>query len=111
MGVKKLLEKTKKDKSEFILFSSSEIYGNPDKKNLPTKEKYYGNVNSFGPRSCYDEGKRVAETLCYIYKNYFHCNIKIVRPFNVFGPLMNKKDYRMIPNLMKSAIQNKKISI
>ena len=111
LGVKKLLEKTKKDKSEFILFSSSEIYGNPDKKNLPTKEEYYGNVNSFGPRSCYDEGKRVAETLCYIYKNYFHCNIKIVRPFNIFGPLMSKKDYRVIPNIINKIIDKQKILI
>ena len=87
-------------KSEFIFFSSSEIYGNPDKKNLPTNDIYYGNVNSFGPRSCYDEGKRVGETLCYIYKNYYHCKVKIIRPFNVFGPLMNKKDYRVIPNII-----------
>mgnify|MGYP001304472924 CR=1 FL=1 len=111
LGVKNLLEKCKKDKSEFIFFSSSEIYGNPDKKNLPTKEIYYGNVNSFGPRSCYDEGKRVGETLCYIYKNYFNCKIKIIRPFNVFGPLMNKKDYRVIPNIINKIINKQKILI
>ena len=90
LGVKKLLNKSKKDKSQFILFSSSEIYGNPDKKNIPTKESFYGYVNSFGPRACYDEGKRIGETLCYIYKTYFNVNIKIIRPFNVFGPLMAK---------------------
>ena len=78
LGAKKFLEKSKKDKSQFIFFSSSEIYGNPDNKNVPTKETYYGNVNSFGPRSCYDEGKRVGETLCYIYKNYLNTNIKII---------------------------------
>ena len=111
IGVKKLLEKSKKDKSTFVFFSSSEIYGNPDMKNLPTKERFYGNVNSFGPRSCYDEGKRVGETLCYIYKNYFKCNIKIIRPFNVFGPLMNKKDYRVIPNIMNKILKKKKILI
>ena len=110
-GVKKLLEKSKKDKSEFIFFSSSEIYGNPDKKNLPTNEIYYGNVNSFGPRSCYDEGKRVGETLCYIYKNYYNCKVKIIRPFNVFGPLMNKKDYRVIPNIINKILNKKKILI
>ena len=53
LGVKRLLKKAKKDKSEFIFFSSSEIYGNPDKKNIPTKEGFYGFVNSFGPRACY----------------------------------------------------------
>lgn len=111
IGVKNLLDKCKKDKSEFIFFSSSEIYGNPDKKNLPTKEDYYGNVNSFGPRSCYDEGKRIGETLCYIYKNYYKCKIKIIRPFNVFGPLMNKKDYRIIPNIINKILNKKKILI
>jgi len=111
IGVENLLKNTLKNKSEFIFFSSSEIYGNPDKKNIPTKETYYGNVNSFGPRSCYDEGKRVGETLCYIYKNYFKCNIKIIRPFNVFGPLMNKKDYRVIPNIINKIITNDKILI
>ena len=111
LGVKNLLDKSKKDNSEFIFFSSSEIYGNPDIKNIPTKETYYGNVNSFGPRSCYDEGKRVGETLCYIYKNYYSCNVKIVRPFNVFGPLMNKKDYRIIPNIVNKIKEKKNIFI
>jgi len=67
-GTKKLLEYSKKSKSKFIFFSSSEIYGNPDKKNIPTKETYNGNVSSIEDRSCYDEGKRVGETLCYFYK-------------------------------------------
>ena len=111
LGVQNLLEKAKKAKSKFIFFSSSEIYGNPDSKNLPTKETFYGNVNSFGPRSCYDEGKRVGETLCYIYKNYFKCDVKIIRPFNIFGPLMNKKDYRIIPNIINKIINNKNILI
>ena len=111
LGVQNLLEKSKKDKSKFIFFSSSEIYGNPDPEHLPTKETFYGNVNSFGPRSCYDEGKRVGETLCYIYKNYFKCDIKIIRPFNVFGPLMNKKDYRVIPNIINKILNKKKILI
>jgi len=110
-GVLNLISKAKKDKSKFIFFSSSEIYGNPDKKNLPTKESYYGNVNSFGPRSCYDEGKRVGETLCYIYNKYYNCEIKIIRPFNVFGPLMDKNDYRIIPNIIKKINSKKKILI
>lgn len=110
-GVLNLLKKSKKDNSKFIFFSSSEIYGNPDKKNLPTKESYYGNVNSFGPRSCYDEGKRVGETLCYIFKKYYNCRVKIIRPFNVFGPLMDKNDYRIIPNIVKKIHSKKNIQI
>jgi UDP-glucuronate decarboxylase len=111
LGVKKLLNKSKKDKSQFIFFSSSEIYGNPDKKNIPTKENFYGFVNSFGPRACYDEGKRIGETLCYIYKTYFNVNIKIIRPFNVFGPLMAKNDFRVIPNITNKIKKKKHILI
>tara|TARA_B100001057_G_scaffold159262_1_gene159851 strand:+ start:86 stop:1129 length:1044 start_codon:yes stop_codon:yes gene_type:complete len=110
-GLENLLKHSLKYRSELVFFSSSEIYGNPDKKNIPTKETYYGNVNSFGPRSCYDEGKRVGETLCYIYKNYFNSKIKIIRPFNVFGPLMNKKDYRVIPNIINKINNSQKILI
>lgn len=106
-GVKNILLKVKKDKSKFIFFSSSEIYGNPDYKNLPTKENYYGYVNSFGPRSCYDEGKRVGETLCYIFKKYYGCSVSIIRPFNVFGPMMAHNDFRIIPNIINK-IKNKK---
>jgi len=111
LGVKRLLKKAKKDKSEFIFFSSSEIYGSPDKKNIPTKEGFYGFVNSFGPRACYDEGKRIGETLCYIYKTYFNVKIKIIRPFNVFGPLMSKNDFRIIPNITQKIIKKKPILI
>lgn len=105
------MEKSKNDKSKFIFFSSSEIYGNPDDKNLPTKETYYGNVNSFGPRSCYDEGKRIGETLCYIFKEYFKCSINIIRPFNVYGPLMSKNDFRILPNIINKIKKKKTILI
>lgn len=110
-GVRNLLEKSKNDKSKFIFFSSSEIYGNPDYKNLPTKETYYGNVNSFGPRSCYDEGKRIGETLCYIFKEYFKCSVNIIRPFNIFGPLMAKNDFRILPNIINKIKRKKTILI
>ena len=110
-GVSNLIAKAKKNKSRFVFFSSSEIYGNPDEKNLPTKEAYYGNVNSFGPRSCYDEGKRVGETLCYIYNVYHNTDVKVIRPFNVFGPLMDKNDYRIVPNIIKKINTKKKILI
>lgn len=110
-GMVKYLEKATKDKSTLIFFSSSEIYGNPDLINIPTKESYYGNVNSFGPRSCYDEGKRIGETLCYIYKNYKKTKIKIIRPFNVYGSGMNKLDYRVIPNFIRKIQRKKTIEI
>ena len=110
-GTKNYLEKARKDKSKFIFFSSSEIYGNPDKKNIPTKENFYGYVNSYGPRSCYDEGKRVGETLCYIYKKYYKTKVKIIRPFNVYGPGMEKLDYRVIPNIVRSIRENKIMNI
>lgn len=111
LGAKKFLEKSRLDKSLFIFFSSSEIYGNPDLKHIPTNENYYGNVNSFGPRSCYDEGKRVGETLCYIYKNYFKTKIKIIRPFNIFGPGMSKNDDRVIPRFVRAIKKNKPLTI
>ena len=111
LGAKKFLEKSKQDKSEFIFFSSSEIYGNPNISNIPTKETYYGNVNSFGPRSCYDEGKRVGETLCYIYKTYFKTKVKIIRPFNVFGPGMSKNDDRVIPRFIRALKKNRPLTI
>lgn len=110
-GAKKYLEYSKRNGNQFIYFSSSEIYGNPDKKNLPTSENYYGYVNSFGPRSCYDEGKRVGETLCYIFKDYFKTKIKIIRPFNVFGPEMSKNDDRVIPKFLRNIKNNLPITI
>ncbi len=110
-GLKNCLDSIKNSKTNFLYFSSSEIYGNPDKKNIPTKETYYGNVNSFGPRSCYDEGKRIGETLCYVYFKKYKCDIKVIRPFNVFGPGMSVKDTRVIPSIVKSIRKNKNIII
>ena len=111
LGVKKFLKKSKKDNSLFIFFSSSEIYGNPDAKNIPTDENYYGNVNSFGPRSCYDESKRIGETLCYVYKKYYNTKIKIIRPFNIYGPGMSKSDDRVIPSFFRLINKNKPLTI
>tara|TARA_B100000282_G_scaffold282764_1_gene245837 strand:+ start:2490 stop:3524 length:1035 start_codon:yes stop_codon:yes gene_type:complete len=110
-GTKKLLEYSKKNNSKFIFFSSSEIYGNPDKKNIPTKESYNGNVSSIEDRSCYDEGKRVGETLCYFYKIKENINCVIFRPFNVFGPGMPKNDYRVFPRFFSSIKKNQPITI
>lgn len=108
---RRLLEYAAEWNAKLIFFSSSEVYGNPDNLNIPTKENYKGYVSSMGPRACYDESKRMGETLCYVYSEYFGVNTSIIRPFNVYGPGMHKHDYRMIPNLMRSAIENKPVQI
>tara|TARA_B110000977_G_scaffold111587_1_gene144711 strand:+ start:5826 stop:6854 length:1029 start_codon:yes stop_codon:yes gene_type:complete len=104
-GLKNCLSSIKNKKTKLVFFSSSEIYGDPDKKNIPTKETYRGNVSSYGPRSCYDEGKRIGETLCYIFNTNHNINTCIIRPFNVYGPGMAENDYRVIPNLIKSFLK------
>lgn len=110
-GTKNLLKLSLQNKCKFIFFSSSEIYGNPDSKNIPTPEDYNGNVSSIGPRSCYDESKRMGETLSYIYNKKFGLDINIVRPFNVFGPGMSKFDYRIMPNFINNIIQDIPVNI
>ena len=97
-GTKNMLQMALKHKAKFTFFSSSEIYGNPDGEHIPTNEDYKGSVSTLGPRSCYDEGKRVGETLCYIYNKHFKVHTTIVRPFNLFGPGMQETDYRVLPN-------------
>ncbi len=104
------LANNKKAKS-FLFFSSSEIYGDPSADWIPTPETYNGNVSSIGPRACYDESKRLGETLCMAYYNLFKTPIKIVRPFNIFGPGMDYKDHRVIPSFIYRAINNKDILI
>lgn len=97
-GTRNMLNLAKENNSRFVFFSSSEIYGDPNVENVPTSEEYRGNVSTLGPRSCYDEGKRVGETLCYIFQNSFGVHTNIVRPFNFYGPGMQEKDYRVLPN-------------
>lgn len=98
LGAKNLLEIGKRNALKgFLLFSSSEIYGDPDPRAVPTPETYYGNVSSIGPRACYDESKRLAETLSSIYHQQFSVPVKIVRPFNVYGPGMKPDDRRVVP--------------
>ena len=82
----------------FLFFSSSEIYGDPDPRHVPTAESYRGNVSCTGPRACYDESKRLGETLCAIYHDHHGVPTRVVRPFNVFGPGMQETDYRVLPN-------------
>lgn len=101
----------KKNKVSILFFSTSEIYGNPDKKNIPTKESYNGNVSCVGPRACYDESKRYAETLCYLYGKKKGVNVKVVRPFNHFGPGLDLRDGRVPCDFAKSIITKKNIKI
>lgn len=108
---RELLEISEKQKSKFVYFSSSEIYGNPGKNFIPTKENFNGNVSSIGDRSCYDESKRMGETFSYIYKNNFNLDVKIIRPFNFYGDYMRYNDERIIPKFFYQSLNGKKITI
>ena len=106
-----LLEKAKNDNSRMVFFSSSEIYGDPSPENVPTKEDYRGNVSSRGPRACYDESKRLGETLCWVYQTYYGTHVSVVRPFNVYGPGMMPTDYRVLPNFAASISRGESLSV
>jgi UDP-glucuronate decarboxylase len=97
-GVRNMLDSAKGTGTRLLFLSSSEIYGNPDKNNVPTLESYRGNVSCTGPRACYDESKRLGETLCTIYHEHFGVHAVTVRPFNGYGPGMSATDYRVLPN-------------
>jgi len=92
-------------------FSSSEIYGDPDPKHVPTKESYRGNVSCLGPRACYDESKRLGETLIRIYHEQYGVAATIIRPFNVYGPGMQKTDYRVLPNFASKILSNEPVQV
>jgi len=111
-GAKNLLEMARSRKIEsFLFFSSSEIYGNPDPRFVPTPETYEGIVSSVGPRACYDESKRLTETICTIYNQKFGIPIKIVRPFNVYGPGMKVDDYRVIPTFLSRGLAGEDLPV
>ena len=109
MGTLNMLELAKKYNSKILLTSTSEIYGDPLES--PQTEEYWGNVNSFGIRSCYDEGKRISESLMYAYKLHHNVNIRIVRIFNTYGVNMDKNDGRVISNFINQAIRDEDITI
>lgn len=106
-----LLDKAKELNARVLYFSSSEIYGDPAVNEIPTKESYRGNVSSRGPRACYDESKRLGETLCWVYENYYNVHVSVVRPFNIYGPGMLPDDYRVMPNFASSIITGKPIKV
>jgi len=109
IGVINLLECARANNAIFLQTSTSEIYGDPLE--TPQKESYLGNVNSLGPRACYDEGKRVAETLCMDYHREFGVDVRIVRIFNTYGPNMDLNDGRAITNFVTNALAGKDIII
>lgn len=112
LGAKNLLELARNSKAEsFLFFSSSEIYGNPDPNFVPTPETYAGHVSSVGPRSCYDESKRLSETLCMTYYQIYGTPAKIIRPFNIYGPGMKHIDYRVIPTFIYNGLRGKNLPI
>jgi len=109
LGTKNLLDLAVASGSEFLQASTSEVYGNPLVH--PQGESYWGNVNPVGVRSCYDEGKRVAETLCADYSRRYGLPVKIVRIFNTYGPKMAVEDGRIVSNFIVQALKNEDITI
>lgn len=103
--------KTKNPVKGLLFFSSSEIYGDPTESNIPTPETYRGNVSCTGPRACYDESKRFGETLCVNFSRVYNLPIKIVRPFNNYGPGLKITDGRVIPDLANDILHNKDITL
>lgn len=109
LGTLHLLEIARKNRCPLIQASTSEVYGDP--KIYPQNENYWGNVNPVGIRSCYDEGKRCAETLCADYRRQHNVNVKIVRIFNTYGPNMACDDGRVISNFITQALANRPLTI
>ena len=109
MGTLNMLELAKMKNATILFTSTSEIYGDPLQH--PQVETYWGNVNPIGIRSCYDEGKRVSETLMMDYYRTFNINIKIARLFNTYGPNMDKNDGRVVSNFINQLLDNKDITI
>jgi dTDP-glucose 4,6-dehydratase/UDP-glucuronate decarboxylase len=107
-GTRRMLELARRDGVRGILYiSTSEIYGDPDPRFIPTPEDYRGNVSCTGPRACYDESKRMAEALCGIYRNLYRTPVKVIRPFNVYGPGQRLDDRRIVPDLISAALDRR----
>ena len=112
LGTRNMLNLAKeKEVESFLLFSSSEVYGDPDSHFIPTPETYRGNVSCTGPRACYDEAKRASEALCISYYEQHKIPVKIVRPFNIFGPGMRFDDQRVVINFVTAGLKGNNIPI
>ncbi len=112
LGTKNMLELAReKNVKSMLFFSSSEVYGDPDPEFVPTQEDYNGNVSCIGPRANYDESKRLGETFCIAYFETHKVPVKMIRPFNIYGPGMRLDDYRVIPNFVAKAFNNEPIPV
>jgi UDP-glucuronate decarboxylase len=109
LGTLNMLGLAKRVKARFLLASTSEVYGDPEVH--PQIEEYRGNVNPIGIRSCYDEGKRVAETLAFDYHRQNNVDIRVARIFNTYGPRMLENDGRVVSNFIAQALQNKPLTV
>jgi UDP-glucuronate decarboxylase len=109
IGAINMLGLAKRVKGKILQASTSEVYGDPSVH--PQTETYWGNVNTLGPRACYDEGKRCAETLFFDYYRQHKVDIKVIRIFNTFGPNMHPHDGRVVSNFIMQALQNEDITI
>ena len=109
LGALNLLELAKKTGAKIFQASTSEVYGDPQLH--PQSESYFGNVNPIGPRACYDEGKRGAETLFFDYHRQHQVEIKVMRIFNTYGPRMSATDGRVVSNLILQALQGEALTV
>jgi nucleoside-diphosphate-sugar epimerase len=109
VGTLRTLVLAKQLKAKILIASTSEVYGDPLEH--PQKETYFGNVNTFGPRSCYDESKRFGETATYVYIRKYDIDARIVRIFNTYGPKMQKDDGRVVSNFINAALLGQPIKI
>lgn len=109
LGALNMLGLAKRTRARVLQASTSEVYGNPIVH--PQPEEYWGNVNPIGIRSCYDEGKRAAETLFFDYHRQSNIDIKVIRIFNTYGPNMNPNDGRVVSNFIVQALRNRDITI
>ena len=109
MGTLNMLGLAKRVKARLLLASTSEVYGDPDVH--PQPEEYRGNVNTIGIRSCYDEGKRVAETLAFDYHRQHAVEVRVARIFNTYGPRMLENDGRVVSNFVVQALQGKPLTV
>lgn len=109
IGIVNLLHLARENNALILQASTSEVYGDPDR--TPQSEEYWGNVNPIGIRSCYDEGKRAAETLCFDYRRQYGLDARVIRIFNTYGPRMAISDGRVVSNFIVQALRGDPLTI
>jgi UDP-glucuronate decarboxylase len=109
VGTERLLELAERDGAKFLQASTSEVYGDPEQH--PQQEDYWGHVSCTGPRACYDEGKRAAETLCFDFLRTGRADARVARIFNTYGPRMRPDDGRIVSNLIVQALTGESLTI